>query len=69
MHNDQEKQLYDRLTLIAKRIQEIADIEARAVPVGGYGARGEMMPEKMRLIDKTDCILAELEELYRQPSA
>lgn len=66
MQNEQEKNLYDRLSLIARRIQEIAEIEARAAPIGGYGARGEMMPKKLSLIEKTDNILAELEELYRQ---
>lgn len=67
MHADQEKQLHERLTRIAKRIQEIADIEAQAALVRGYGARGEMMPVKLQLIEKTDSILAELEALYRQP--
>lgn len=64
MQDEPEKDLQDRLALISTRIQEIADMEARAALVGGYGARGEMMPEKLRLIDRTDEILNELKELY-----
>lgn len=66
MESEQEKDLHVRFNLIAKRIQEIADLEAQAAVIKGYGARGELMPEKLLLIDKTDDILAELEKLYRR---
>lgn len=66
-HDEQEDRLNRRLAQIATRIQKIAEIEAQAVWVSGYGARGEMMDEKMRLVDETDRVLDQLEALYQQP--
>lgn len=56
-HDEQEVRLARRITQMGIRIEKIAKIEAQAVLVGGYGARGEMMDEKICLIDETDQIL------------
>ena len=64
-----EEDLENRLKLIAKRIQSIADQEARSALVRGYGSRGEFVQEKENLINRTDEILDELEALYRPRGA
>jgi hypothetical protein len=49
-----EKALQDRLTAIHKRVQWMANREAVAAWVNGFGANGEYWPEKERLLDETD---------------
>ena len=46
-----------RLQQIHERLGQVADIEAKAAPVLGYGARGEFEPERDRLIAETDHLL------------
>ncbi len=58
---EREKNLLRRLDAIHKRVQWIADAEARAAWIRGIGARGEYLAEMERLVDETDRILAELE--------
>lgn len=59
---EEEKQLLDnRLTSIHKRVQWIADEEARSAWVNGDAARGAYVKEKLALLDETDRILDRLE--------
>ena len=57
--NDEEV-LNLRLGQIYKRIQAIADEEARSALVNGWAAQGNLMPEKLRLIEEADRILDDL---------
>jgi hypothetical protein len=50
----------DALARIHRRINEIADQEARDAKVSGWAAQGHLMPEKLRLIQRTEEILDEL---------
>ena len=65
MNQEREAKLERRLEVIHKRVQWMADAEARAAWVRGLGARGEVLPEKERLLDETDRILDELEAKQR----
>jgi hypothetical protein len=65
MNQEREAKLERRLEVIHKRVQWMADAEARAAWVRGLGARGEFLPEKERLLDETDRILDELEAKQR----
>jgi hypothetical protein len=57
---EEEQCLMDRLGAIHRRINEIADLEARSAYVKGWAAQGNLMPEKERLIAQTEKILDEL---------
>jgi transcription elongation GreA/GreB family factor len=60
MSKEREEKLQFKLTQLHNKINWIADKEARAAWVKGVGANGEFFKEKMRLIDETDRVLAEL---------
>ncbi len=60
MNEEREAKLARRLEAIHKRVQWMANEEARAAWVGGIAARGEFLAEKERLLDETDRILDEL---------
>jgi predicted nucleotide-binding protein (sugar kinase/HSP70/actin superfamily) len=57
-----EKDLEARLLQIHKRLQWIADTEARAAWVAGYGARGEFEDERDQLLKQAEEILTKLED-------
>ena len=59
---EREKNLLHRLDVIHSRVQWMADTEARAAWIGGFGASGELLAAKERLLDETERILAELEK-------
>jgi hypothetical protein len=56
-----EKGLEARLLEIHKRLQWIADTEARAAWVAGYGARGEFEDERDLLLQQAEDIVTKLE--------
>ncbi|WP_181708697.1 hypothetical protein [Chthonobacter rhizosphaerae] len=60
------ERLQQRLELINKRIQDIADEEAKSAWVGGLAAQGALMPEKMRLLKQAEEIVDRLEELLKK---
>ena len=62
-----EQQLNDRLDDIQARLQWIADTEARAAWIKGFGANGEFDDERTRLIDETDRVLNELQKAGGSP--
>jgi hypothetical protein len=52
------------LNYLSTRLNAIADLEAKQVARGGGpAAKGELIPEKMRLLDSIDKILDRLEAL------
>jgi hypothetical protein len=53
---DQDR-INGRLKQIHDRLSHVANIEAKAAFVGGYGAGGEFEPERDRLIAETDRLL------------
>ena len=55
-----EQRIQQRLTAIHRRLGTIADTEAAAAPHGGFGAHGELDPERTRLIGETDMMLDRL---------
>lgn len=61
-HKTREEKLWDRLAAIHRRVQWMADEEARAALVGGRAADGAFLDEKERLCEETDRILDELEK-------
>lgn len=63
MATDREEELEFKLTQLHKRINWIADKEARAAWVKGVGANGEFFNEKMRLIEESERVLAELVQI------
>ena len=62
-----EQQLNERLTAIHKRLQWIADEEARSAWVNGLAARGVFELERDRLIEETEQILDKLTALGGLP--
>ena len=60
MTEEERAQLEVRLNHIHTRVQWIADEEARSAWVKGFAARGDLMPEKIKLLDETDKILDKL---------
>jgi len=60
MTEEEKAQLEMRLSHIHKRVQWIANEEARSVWVQGFAARGGLMPEKIKLLDETDSVLDKL---------
>lgn len=62
-----EEELNLRLQGLHERLQWIADTEARAAWVGGYGAGGEFDGERERLIEKAERVLDELERVGGSP--
>ena len=52
-----------RLGAIHEMVNRLADREAQAAWVGGYGANGEFIAEKDRLLDNADLILDKMEAL------
>jgi hypothetical protein len=58
--NDREKWLMERLSSIHKRVQWIANEEARSAWFKGVAARGGYLERKERLIEDAERILAEL---------
>lgn len=62
-----EVQINKRLAQIHHRLVEIADLEAKAAPLRGIGSRGELDPERQRLIDETDRLLDELASIGGSP--
>ena len=52
-----------RLTELQRRLQQIADIEARAAWTGGEGARGEFEQERGEIIAQTDALIDRVERL------
>ena len=60
MDADREKELDFKLTALHKRINQIANLEARAALVKGWAATGALYKEKAKLIDRTEKILTEL---------
>ena len=63
-----EADLLGSLNRIRDRIQRLADLEAKEAELTGT-ASGRHWPEKNALIEKSDKILDELENLYAQPPA
>jgi hypothetical protein len=59
-----EDNLNAKLTLQAKRLQQIADIEAKAAYTGGYGSRGEFEAARNAILKSSDEALRRLAELY-----
>lgn len=59
----EEERINGRLTQIHHRMNQIAEIEANAAPVGGYGARGEFENERTRLIAETEELLDRLTKI------
>jgi hypothetical protein len=57
-----EKDLETRLLQIHQRLQWIADTEARAAWVAGYGARGEFEEQRDQLLQQAEEVLTELEK-------
>jgi len=57
------EELERRLGVIHQRLQWIADSEARAAWVGGYGARGEFLAERERLIARAEKVVDEMEQI------
>lgn len=57
---EDEQHLVDRLGGLHRRINEIADLEARSALVGGWAAQGNMMPEKEQLIEQAERIIDQL---------
>jgi len=55
-----EHRIQQRLAGIHRRLGTIAEIEASAAPHGGFGAHGELDPERTRLTDETDQLLDRL---------
>jgi len=60
---EREEKLEFKLNQLHRRINWLADKEARAAWVKGIGANGEFYAEKMKLIDETDRVLEELAKL------
>jgi len=60
---DQEKILWERLAAIHKRVQWMADEEARSAWVNGQASRGALMPAKMELINEAEKILDRIEAM------
>jgi hypothetical protein len=60
---DQEKALWDRLGQIHRRVQWMADEEARSAWVGGEASRGTLMTKKMRLIEEAEQVLDKIEAM------
>jgi len=60
---DQEKILWDRLADIHRRVQWMADEEARSAWVNGLAAQGALMPQKMELIDEAEKVLGRIEAM------
>lgn len=66
MHPDVKKRFDDinaRIDRIRRRLQEIADLEARDALTGGPAARGILDPERSRLIERTEELLDEADRL------
>lgn len=59
--HQREDQIVKRLEATHKRVQWMADQEARAIWVGGVGARGEYLKEKESLLDETERLLDKLD--------
>jgi hypothetical protein len=62
-----EAQINNRLAQIHRRLDQIADIEAKAAPHKGFGANGELDPERQRLTEETDRLLDELSAIGGSP--
>lgn len=60
---EQEKILWERLAAIHNRVKWMADEEERSAWVNGAAAQGTLMPEKMKLLDETESILAKIEAM------
>ena len=58
---DEEQILWDRLGMIHKRVQWMADQEALSAWVNGAAAQGSLMPSKMKLIADAEAILDKIE--------
>jgi hypothetical protein len=62
-----EDVLLELMRKASKRLNDIADLEAKQAEYGaGPAARGELIPEKNRLIATIDGALEKLEKLYAQ---
>jgi hypothetical protein len=61
MDKRREEEIERRLLQIHKRVQWMANTEARAAWLRTYGARGEFWNEKKKLLDETDRLFDELE--------
>lgn len=60
-----EDRLNERLLSIHKRLQRIADEEARSAWMKGVAASGAYAEEKVKLIDEAEKILDRLEEIFK----
>ena len=60
-------QILDRLEHIHHRLAQIADIEAKATRFGSLGSNCEFDPERQRLIEQTDRLLDELQDIGGSP--
>jgi hypothetical protein len=55
-----EKELVDALGLIHRRVNNLADDEARSALVNGWAAQGNLIALKQKLIEEADKILDQL---------
>lgn len=63
----EEDRINAQLQQTHARLSQIADIEAKAAPVRGYGARGEFEPERDRLTSETDRLLDRMNTIIETP--
>lgn len=68
MSVDYLKQLWAINERIASRINEIAKMEASAAVVGGVAAEGVFWDEKLRLLERSDEVLSEIERVLKDGS-
>jgi hypothetical protein len=60
----EEKRLWELLADIHRRVQDLADTEARSATVGGHAAQGVLQPAKDDLIELAERILDALEKIH-----
>jgi hypothetical protein len=63
-----ENELESRLLAVHKRLQWLADQEARAAWLNGYGANGEHEAERERLISSAESLVDEMDKLRTSKS-
>lgn len=62
---DEIERINKRLGTLSQRLQELAELEARAAPVRGMAARGILDPERQRIIEETDTLLDRWDALLK----
>lgn len=60
---DEEKQLWDRIAAIHRRVQWMADEEARSAWVSGPAAQGSLLLTKDKLISEAEALLDRIEAM------